>query len=405
MHSPARLPYVEANRVAGRVYLYYRRDGRRLPLPGPEGSAAFLAEYDRLHAEFGAPVSPWGKHSVGHAITGYLDSADFRQLSPKTQRNYRERLDYMRDRVGHVFIADIDVAWVEQARDKLQHDPHRWNAIRSRMREVTARYRRLHPELLPLNPWEEVKRLTPRQSTQNRRWPDDVLQQAMRAATPEFRALLTTLLLTAQRIGDVVMFRPEQYDRTARTLGYVDTFEQEKTDKRKVLHVPNALAEIFDSMTGRHKERLLVTPRGKAWTVVNAEETLLALRVQLGLGRYTLHGLRKTGLSAAKMLGFENRRLRALSGHDSDRNLEIYLDGVDEFAMAREVQEALEERFAGVLGAAADGANGRRFSGKTGRAATKAGISGASRRRATPEPPPAPGNAGQGAVMTGGKGG
>jgi integrase len=250
------------------------------------------------------------------------------------------------------------------------------------MKEVFARYRRLHPELLPINPWEEVRRLKAARSTQNRRWPDEVLQQVLHAATPEFRALLTTLLLTGQRVGDVVAFRAAQYDRERGTLGYVDLFDQEKTEKRMVLHVPKALAEVFEGMAGRHPERLLVSPRGRAWTVANAEETLLALRAQLGMGRYTLHGLRKTGLSAGKMLGFENRRLRALSGHDSDRNLEVYLDGLADFAMAREVQEALEQRFAGVLGTAGgEGANARRYTGTTGRAAAKAGIGGEGRQR------------------------
>ncbi|HLJ05886.1 MAG TPA: hypothetical protein VKT26_06420, partial [Acetobacteraceae bacterium] len=113
------------------------------------------------------------------------------------------------------------------------------------------------------------------------------------------------------------------------------------------------------------------------------EETLLSLRARLGLPRYTLHGLRKTAVSAGKMLGIENRRLRALSGHDSDRNLEIYLDGLDEHAMAREVQTAIDAHFAPVLAKSKEGANTRRFSGITGRAAANAGIKGESRRRQT----------------------
>lgn len=381
MRSPTRLPYVEAIPSRGKLFLYYRRDGRRQPLPGPEGSAAFLSEYDRLHAEFENPNAGFAKHTVGAAIEDYLASADFRTLSDETRRLYRSYLSQMQERIGHVLVTDIDVNWVDRLRDRLALAPHRWNAIRSRMKEVFGRYRRRHPQIMPINPWDEVKRIEPPRSTQNRRWPDEVLTQVLRAATPEFRALVTTLLLTGQRVGDVVAFRPEQYDQASRTLGYTDTLAQEKTDKRKVLHVPDALAEVFDAMKGRLPDRLLVTPRGRAWTVLNAEETLLSLRARLELPRYTLHGLRKTGLSAAKMLGFENRRLRALSGHDSDRNLEIYLDGVDEYALAKEVQSALETHFAGVLTKSKEGANSRRFSGMTGRAAANAGVKGQARRR------------------------
>ena len=127
MPSPARLPHVEVNRSGGKIYLYYRRGETRLPLPPPEGGAAFLAEYDRVHTVYASPQSPWALHSVGHAITSYLDSADYKTLKPKTRKNYRDRLDFMRDRIGHVYIADIDIPWTERARDKMDADPYRWN--------------------------------------------------------------------------------------------------------------------------------------------------------------------------------------------------------------------------------------------------------------------------------------
>jgi integrase len=304
---------------------------------------------------------------VGNAITEYLSNADFRQLSAASQRQYRWALDFMRDRVGHVLIADIDTDWVEKLRDKMASDAIRWNSIRSRMREVFKLYRRRRPELLPINPWEEVHRLKVPHSVQNRRWPDAVITQVFREATPEFRALMIILLLTAQRIGDVVVFERSQYDEDARVL----SFAQQKTGKRIALHVPEVLAEIFRVMSDRDPTRLLVTPRGKPWTKVNAEETLLSLRARLEIPRYTLHGLRATGPQALKMLGLENRAIRSLTGHDSDRNLEVYLQGVDEYPMARRAQEMLGERFDSVLRQSLRGANTRKFSGVTGRAARK----------------------------------
>jgi hypothetical protein len=60
-------------------------------------------------------------------------------------------------------------------------------------------------------------------------WPDEVLVAVLRAATPEFRALVVTLLLTSQRLSDVVAFRPSQYDPETRTLGFTDRFAQQKT--------------------------------------------------------------------------------------------------------------------------------------------------------------------------------
>ena len=48
-------------------------------------------------------------------------------------------------------------------------------------------------------------------------------------------------------------------------------------------------------------------------------ESRARLVEQLDLEHYTLHGLRKTGPSALKMLGFESRAIRSLTGHTSDK--------------------------------------------------------------------------------------
>lgn len=124
-------------------------------------------------------------------------------------------------------------------------------------------------------------------------------------------------------------------------------------------------------MRGRAGDRLFCTPRGEAWTTNNAQKTLQRLLRTLGLPRHTLHGLRATGPVTLKMLGFENRAIRALTGHTSDANLEVYLAGVDHYPLARAAQEALENSFGGLLAEAEEGANTRRFAGATGRAACK----------------------------------
>lgn len=282
-------------------------------------------------------------------------------------------LDISRGAFGHVALTAIDKAWIDGRWAQYAGAPERgipprpieWNALRSRMIEVVRVYRRLHPTLMAANPWEASKRLSVPKSDAHCPWPPQVLLAVMRAATPEFRALLIGYLMTAQRGGDVTRFRRDQYDAAAQTL----TVVQEKTEKALVIHVPDSLARAFAATAGRHPERLFVTPRGRPWTVGNAQETLQRLLRHLGLPRYTLHGLRKTAASALKMMGFENRAIRALTGHDSDRNLEIYLTGVENYPLAKAGHEALEEQFAGLLAEAEAAGNTRRFSGVTGRAA------------------------------------
>lgn len=215
---------------------------------------------------------------------------------------------------------------------------------------------------------DEIGRLRVAKSDQNRPWPLPVIEAVTTAATPEFRALIIGYLLTAQRGGDVTSWTRRQYDEESRTI----RIAQEKTGASQILHVPATLAEAFAAMEGRGSDRLFVTPRGKPWTLANAQETLAGMLRRLRLPRYTLHGLRATGPTALKMLGMENRRIRSLTGHDSDANLEIYLRGADGYEMAREAQEALEGIFGGVLAKATARGNATKATGATGRAAAKA---------------------------------
>jgi hypothetical protein len=367
--------------ASGATYLYYRRNGRRIPLPGPEGSEAFRIAYQQAERFFEGAFAPpgSGRHTVEDVITAYLDSADYRQLAPKTRADYRRVLDGFRTHFGDLPAAALTEPWIEELRARYAPDHSRgdaghaieWNALRARMISAMRHYRRVHPEAGLANPWEASRRLKPPVSTAHRPWPPEVLLAALRAATPEFRALLVGYLLTAQRGGDVTRFGPEQYDAASRTL----TLSQGKTEVPLRIHVPAPLATAIEAMRGRGATRLFVTPRGRPWTTANAQETLARLLEQLGLARYTLHGLRATGPVALKMLGFENRAIRALTGHTSDRNLEVYLRGVEHYPLAREAQEALAGVFGPVIEDALAGSNERRFSGVTGRAARAGGKS------------------------------
>jgi hypothetical protein len=70
-----------------------------------------------------------------------------------------------------------------------------------------------------------------------------------------------------------------------------------------------------------------------------------------------------------------------LTGHTSDRSLEIYLRGVKRYPLARAAQEALADQFAPLLEAAQDNGNRRKFSGVTGRASGKSLANGKSDQR------------------------
>ena len=359
-----RQPHVKAYRSRGREYLYYRRgDDFRISLPGPENSPAFMAAYKEAEKRFIAERESGG--TVDDAITMYLSSARYREMKPSSQQEYRRLLDKMREAFGHLIVKSVTVKMVDDLRDKHAERPVEWNRLRSRMATVWDVYKKKYPVFVDVNPWEESERFDEPPSDQNRPWPEDVLKTVLTEATPAFRALLVVLLLTAQRISDVIAYTKDQYDPKARTL----RFQQSKLSRVggwMVLHVPDLLAEMLEANPGVDN-LLLSTPQGKPWKKVNAEETLRNMRERLGLPRYTLHGLRATGPTILKMLGVENRALRALTGHTSDRNLEIYLRGADNYRLAVETQDKLAETFGSMIREATAEGNQKKQSGATGR--------------------------------------
>jgi hypothetical protein len=106
-----KLAHVHRFRVRhGKVRHYFRRDGKRTPLPGLPGSAEFMAAYhaalagqpERISA---AKVAPG---TMAAPAAEWLGSADFRALSPAEQRNYRRIVDRFLAEHGHRLVADLE---------------------------------------------------------------------------------------------------------------------------------------------------------------------------------------------------------------------------------------------------------------------------------------------------------
>jgi integrase len=297
--------------------------------------------YNAIHANFGMVEK--GKHiaasTVEAAIITYLKSADHLQLGESSRGDERRILDKFRNLFGTLHVADLDLSWWSKLRDKYSknEDPIGWNQLRAKMRRVFQRFRIDHSGIMPTNPLFEIKPLRVPDSDANRAWPLPVFEAVLRAATPEFRALLVLYVMTAQRGSDVTKMSPQQYDTESRTI----TLRQKKTGKDLVLRVPDALASTLADMQGRHAVHLLLTPRGKPWNIKNAQETLRTLLSNLGLDRYTLDGLRATGPTELRLAGETKEDLQILLRHFSITTTEGYLKGAADFPAIARMQEAL----------------------------------------------------------------
>lgn len=99
-----RLPYIHEFRDRhGTVRRYFRRHGRRLPLPGVPGSSEFMAAYqaalaDEAPPETGADRTISG--SVSALVVSWYSSAEFKQLADTTKTTYRGIIERFRAEHG-----------------------------------------------------------------------------------------------------------------------------------------------------------------------------------------------------------------------------------------------------------------------------------------------------------------
>src|SRR5262249_44053736 len=96
----------------GKARYYFRRHGRRIPLPGLPGSAEFNRAYEQALAGAPPPANVGAVRtvagSVNAMIVGYLGSAAFGQLAPDSQRQYRRILEGLRQEHGNRGIATLE---------------------------------------------------------------------------------------------------------------------------------------------------------------------------------------------------------------------------------------------------------------------------------------------------------
>lgn len=100
-------PYVDVFRDRqGKLRAYFRRDGRRVPLPATIGSQEFEEAYaealtGNVDARKGRRARPQeALGTIEALIVSYLKSAAFHDLRKTSQRTYRDLIEILRTQHG-----------------------------------------------------------------------------------------------------------------------------------------------------------------------------------------------------------------------------------------------------------------------------------------------------------------
>lgn len=318
----SKLPkYVYRQKIKGHVYLRFRGPGggSAVRLPDDQHSAAFHAKYAELLSRT-PKIGRYEPGSVAHTVELFLNSAEFSQLAPGTQRDYKRYLIRLDRSVGDRPLFKIDAAYILQLRDKLKSTPVAANHAVAVIRALFAFAMMPGREIVSSDPTKGIPKL--KGGDGYTRWTDQEVEQ-FRAYSgdndPMMRLALELGLFTGQRLSDVIRLTWSNYDGSRIRL------RQQKTGTSLAIPVHPQLRAILESVE-RRGVMILTTRTGRAFHPRVFSRDFLNARQKAGLpDGLSFHGLRHTAAARLAELGAGAPEIQAITGHKSLKLVEHYI--------------------------------------------------------------------------------
>ena len=297
-----------------KVRHYVRRPGHKLvPLPGLPGSPEFMRAYEtaleaapKPTTEIGAARTRAG--SISAMIVGYLGSADFHNLAPASQQQYRRIVEGLRHEYGNLPISTLQRKHVVQMIDANAKAPGAARILLRTLRSLVAYA--IKVGVREDDPCAGLRVKMPK-SDGYRTWTEDEIA-AFEAAYPlgtKQRLALALLLATAARRADVVKLGRQNLGR-------------------------NQDGDIIIRMTQQKTGKPFTPERFTKWFVKQCE--------RIGLTGLSPHGLRKASCRRDAEAGCSANEIAAKSGHATLREVERYTKAADQARMARNAAKRRE---------------------------------------------------------------
>lgn len=342
------LTYVQAFRDRhGHLRHYYRRAGfARLRLPGPVGSAEFMAAYVEAEARAPRPVlgpaSRLQPRSINALIVEYYRSPEFLALRDSTRRAYRGQLDRFRKDYGDRGALSLQPRHLEGIFHKMADRPEATANLRKRLRRVFRLAVRLG--------WRNDNPVVETERPRGKRagiagWSDDDIA-AFEARWPEGsreRLALALMLYTGQRRSDVIGMGRQHVSG-----GRVSVVQLKTGHRLKIRLHPLLAAEIARHAPGM---TFLTTAAGAPMTVEGFGNWFRDASRAAGLVNRTPHGLRKAAGRRLAEAGCSAKEIAAVLGHTTLGEVARYTRDADQTLLSDAAFDRLEKaetRTAGV---------------------------------------------------------
>lgn len=319
----------------GRTYWYFRPTGERLP-DEPHARAMRVLEIQKERERFkltGKAVYAPG--SFDDLCDAYLRSDDYGSLALTTRGDYRERIDWLRQRFGALQVSGIDREFVVALRDKLAAKPRAADWMLQVLRRLLyfaldrpSRYG------LQYNPAARFKRAWRPSASSNRPWTPAEVAAMTKVPGP----IATAVMLGAhlgQREGDVLRLTWAQFDGEAVTL------RQSKTGEQLVVPAHPELVAYLERLPRIELGTIVVGARGRPLTGNGFRTLFQRQRAAAGVSGITFHGLRHTAAQALAEAGCSEAEIRAVLGHRTSQMASHYTRRADQARLAGAAVERL----------------------------------------------------------------
>jgi integrase len=315
------IPYVKAFTVKGKVYAYYRRNGQKIRIKGDIGSDAWRAEYERIHSEFqsGADSGPAIKSgSYDDLIAKYKAGPLFKQLAPRTKKEYARHLDTIGDIAGKMDVASTPRQFVTMMRDRFHETPRTANAIISTLRLI-LNYA-IDLGWMTHNPAARPRRL--KEGDGYRAWEESEIDQ-FRATWPMGtiqRVAFELILYTGQRASDV-----RQMVRGHIKKGWISV-KQQKTGERVEIPLSNILQDALSAWLPQHDHlNLIPAPKGKPYDDTAFSKFMRKAYKKANLPEdFNSHGGRYAAATRLQELGLSWEEIGGITGHETAQMVRKY---------------------------------------------------------------------------------
>ena len=331
---PKTLKYIEAvPKPNGKVYFYFRRRGKRTPLPGPYNSPKFLEAYWALRngvgpeAEIGAELTRPG--SVSAAIVAFYKHPSFTKNRPITRQTDRNILESFRAKHGDKRIALLQQHHIEAMIGEKAGKPA---AQRNLLRVLRV--------LLNIAVKAKMRRDNPALGIELERDRDVRLSFLDRGRIAALRGLAPSRhqgtacprpptlhgAATCRRCGA----RAAEFEKRSFHL------HASKNGARMDIPIAEPLAATIAATAMIGVKTFLVTEYGKPFTPAGFGNWFRRRCDEVGLPHCSAHGLRKAFLRRMAEAGCSEDYIASISGHKDMREIRTYVQAANKAKMATE---------------------------------------------------------------------